>query len=91
MSQSYSNQIVQTVWYYKHKAYMFQKFTFGLALDKLQGMAIHQGVLVHSLQYTEKTNIVSVICCYIKQLESIIKDIKIMIDKRSDECTLKSL
>ena len=56
VSQSYSNQIVQTVWYYKQKAYVPQKFTFGLAQDKSWGMAVHQGMLVHSLRYTEKTN-----------------------------------
>ena len=35
---------------------MSQKFTFGLAQDKLQGMAMHRDVQVHSLQYTGKTN-----------------------------------
>ena len=35
---------------------MSQKFAFGLAQDKSRGMAVHRGVLVHSLRYTEKTN-----------------------------------
>ena len=33
---------------------MSQKFAFGPAQDKSWGMAVHQGVLVHSLRYTGK-------------------------------------
>ena len=56
VSQSYSNQIVQMVWYCKCKAHVSQKFTFGLAQDKPQGMAMHQDVQVHLLWYMGKTN-----------------------------------
>ena len=52
VSQSYSNWIIRTVWYCKREAHMSQKFV----LDKLQGMAMHRDVRVHSLWYTGKTN-----------------------------------
>ena len=44
------------VWYCKCKAHMSQKFTFGLAQDKLWGMAMDWDVQVHLLQYMGKTN-----------------------------------
>ena len=57
VSQSYSNQIIRMVWYCKREAHMSQKFVFGLAQDKPQGMAMHRDVRVHSLRYTGKPTV----------------------------------